>query len=427
MSTDSMNAKPMALPALKAGIEAIQIEHEGKPAVLLRDQEGLNEQSMAITMPAFMIAMMLDGAATVSDIQTNFSKATGQLIKPEEINGLISALEKADLLETPSLQEKRRQTLQDFIDNPIRKAAHMKGGYPADRMELATFLGKFFQDPKGPNKQMSAVPSKPAPHGIFAPHIDFHRGGPAYAWIYQALSECERPDVIVALGVAHMSPNSPWVFTNKSYETPYGVVAVASDVYKDLQSCLWYDVTAEQVVHRTEHSLEFQALWLQYLWRDNTPPWVPILCSSFDQFCSDRAPSTIASIENAINKMGAALKARQERGEKIMILAGVDLAHVGPRFGDELTLGPELEARVEKEDRASLELALKGDADALYMSVVAGDHWRKWCGLSAIYTALRLMRFLSPNNTVRGNLLTYGQAPDPAGGLVSFTGVIFPR
>jgi AmmeMemoRadiSam system protein B len=423
MSTDANTA----LPALKTGIEAIQIEHQGKPAVLLRDQEGINDQPMAITMPGFMIATMLDGSSTVADIQTHFSKATGQLLKPEEITSLVSALEKADLLETPSLQQKRRRVLQEFADSPVRKPAHMQGGYPENRLELATFLGKFFQDPKGPNKQMSAAPSKPAPIGVFAPHIDFYRGGPAYAWTYQALSECERPDVIVALGVAHMSPNSPWVFTNKSYETPYGAVAVAPDVYKDLESSLWYDVDADQFVHRTEHSLEFQALWLKYLWRDNTPPWVPILCSSFDAFCPDRAPSTVKSIDDAINAMGAALKSLQERGKKVMILAGVDLAHVGPRFGDELKLGPELEARVEQEDRASLAHALSGDADALYLSVVAGDHWRKWCGLSAIYTALRLMKFLSPSGTVRGELLTYGQAPDPAGGLVSFTGVLFPR
>jgi AmmeMemoRadiSam system protein B len=427
MSTELPETKFAALPPLKVGIEAIQIEHEGKPAVLLRDQEGLNEQSMAITMPAFMIAMMLDGNSTVADIQSNFSKTTGQLIKPEEINGLVKALEKADLLETPSLQEKRRRTYQEFVDSPVRKPAHARGGYPADRLELATFLGKFFQDPKGPNKQMSSAPTKPAPLGLFSPHIDFHRGGPAYAWTYQALSECERPDVIVALGVAHMSPNSPWVFTNKSYETPYGPVPVAAGVYKDLQSCLWYDVAVDQSVHRTEHSLEFQALWLKYLWRDNTPPWVPILCSSFDPFCSDRAPSTIASIENAINAMGAALKARQDKGEKVMILAGVDLAHVGPRFGDELKLGAELEARVEKEDRVALDLALKGDADAMYLAVVADGHWRKWCGLSAIYTALRLMKILSPAGSIHGELLTYAQAPDPAGGLVSFTGALFPR
>jgi hypothetical protein len=95
MSTDTSNPPADALPALKPGIEAVQIDHQGKPAVLLRDQEGLNEQSMAITMPAFMIAMMLDGRTTIADIQSQFSKATGQLLKADEITGLVKALEKA--------------------------------------------------------------------------------------------------------------------------------------------------------------------------------------------------------------------------------------------------------------------------------------------------------------------------------------------
>ena len=99
---------------------------------------------------------------------------------------------------------------------------------------------------------------------------------------------------------------------------------------------------------------------------------------------------------------------------------------MGPRFGDEEKLGPELEKRVEAEDRKSLEFALKGDADSMYLSVVQGNHWRKWCGLSAIYTALRLAAILSPSKC-EGRLLTYGQAADPMGGLVSFTSAIYPR
>jgi len=414
------------LPPLKAGIEAVQIEHEGQQMVMLRDQEGLNPNSIAITMAGFLIAMMLDGQNTVSDVQTLFSKNTGALIKPEEIQTLVSQFEKADLLETEALQKKRQLVLKQFADNPNRPAVHVNTGYPENTLDLAAMLGKFFQDPKGPGKQVPSAPTEPAPLALFAPHIDFHRGGPAYAWAYQALGSCRPPDLIVGLGVAHMSPNSPWVMTQKNYETPYGAVPYSKELYADFQSALWYDASVDQWAHRTEHSLEFQALWLKYLWRDKTPAWLPILCSSFDRFCPDRAPSTVPAIEDGINKIGEKLKARQAAGQKILILAGVDLAHVGPRFGDEEKLGPELEKRVEEEDRKSLELALKGDADAMYLSVVKGGHWRKWCGLSAIYTALRLMKILSPEK-LEGKLLTYGQAPDPMGGLVSFTSVIFPR
>jgi len=104
------------------------------------------------------------------------------------------------------------------------------------------------------------------------------------------------------------------------------------------------------------------------------------------------------------------------------VLAGVDLAHVGPHFGDELKLGPEVEKKVEAEDRASMEHALKLDADPFYLSVVADGHWRKVCGLSALYTSVRWLKALGAKP---GELLTYGQAPDPRGGLVSFAGAIY--
>lgn len=415
-----------ALPPLKPGVEAIQIEHEGKPAILLRDQEGLTDEPLAVTFPGYLVAMFLDGKNTVADIQTQFSKNTGQLIRPEEIEMMVKELDKAHLLETDVLKKKRRDVMEAFEANPLRKGFHVKGGYPENTMELATFFGKFFQDPKGPAKQMVANPTKPSPAILVAPHIDFHRGGPAYAWAYQALSECEPPDLIVALGVAHMSPRSPWVVTSKNYETPYGPISTSSDLVDDFKKSLWYDVSSDQWAHRTEHSLEFQAVWLKYLWREKTPPWIPVLCSSFDSYCSDRAPSAIASIKQGLDKIGAKLKARQAAGQKIMILAGVDLAHVGPRFGDNEKLGPELEKRVEAEDRKSLEFALKGEADAMFMSVMEGGHWRKWCGLSALYTALHLKSFLSSTPSP-GQMMTYGQAPDPAGGLVSFTSILFPR
>ena len=65
------------------------------------------------------------------------------------------------------------------------------------------------------------------------------------------------------------------------------------------------------------------------------------------------------------------------------------------------------------------------DADDFYMSVVADEHWRKVCGLSALYTALRLIKILKDDASTPGQLLTYGQAEDPLGGVVSFASAIY--
>jgi AmmeMemoRadiSam system protein B len=304
---------------------------------------------------------------------------------------------------------------------------HLDGFSTADKLDAAVRLGGFFKDSKGPGKEFSSSPSGTPPVGLMSPHIDFHRGGPAYAWAYQALSETPAPDLIVTFGVAHMSPNSPWVMTRKAYQTPYGDMAVHTDLYGEFEKALWYSPTADEWTHRLEHSLEFQAFWLRYLWRDKTPAWLPVLTSSFERFCQDRPPSTIPTIEGAIQKMGDILKKRQDNGEKILILAGVDLAHVGQRFGDEIELTPDVRQKIETEDRVSLKHAMALEADEFYMSAIVDKHWRKNCGLSALYTSLRLIEILQGSSKKSGELLTYGQADDPLGGVVSFASALWKK
>jgi MEMO1 family protein len=414
------------LPAFRRGLEAIEIEHEGKPMILLRDHEGLLAQPLAITPAAFFIAMMLNGQTRADEISQVLSKSTGQLVSTDQIHNVIREFEKMELIETPAVQEKRRQVVVDFINNPVRPAYLKNTAYPEGMLDLAVQFGKYFNDPSGPGKQAATSPSRlMSALGVVSPHIDFHRGGPAYAWTYQALSECPPPDIVVALGVAHMSPNSPWVMTPKAFETPYGPLAANEDVYKEIAASLWYNVREEEAVFRTEHSLEFQAVWLKYLWRDKAPAWVPILCSSFDRFCDTRAPSSIATIEDALQKIGASLLKRHQSGQRVMILAGVDMAHVGARFGDEMEMTSDIRAKIEKEDRDSINHLLSRDADAFYLSVVKDNHWRKWCGLSALYTSIRLINILAQGKPVESSLLTYAQAEDPVGGVVSFAGMIY--
>jgi AmmeMemoRadiSam system protein B len=413
------------LPPMKRGVEAVQFEHEGKPMVMLRDQEGLADQTIAVTLPGFVLAMMLNGQNTIADVQSAFAQATGQLISPAEINGLVSELDKAELLETATVARKRQKILDDFRASSVRPAVHIGGGYPESPMELAVQLGKFFRDPKGPQKEIPSNPLGAPPQALVAPHIDFTRGGPAYAWAYQALGECSPPDLVVALGVAHASPPAPWTATKKSYATPYGPMEVDVDLYKEFQDTLWYPADAEEPVHRTEHSLEFQALWLKYLWRERAPKWLPVLCSSFEIWAENDVPSKLANVDAALKAFGQKLRARQAKGQRILLLAGVDLAHVGPRFGDEIELTPAVEKKIEDEDALSMTLALKGDADGFYRSVMQDGHWRKVCGLSALYTTLRLLKEIAPS--AEGKKLTYGQAPDPLGGIVSFVSAVYPR
>ncbi len=423
MAPDAAHALPW--PPLRADLDIAPAEREGRPVFVVYDRERLMESALALAPAALAVAALFDGRRSSVDVAEELSRQAGVPVSEETVDRVGRQLAAARLLDTEEVAELRRRALERFKRNPARPSA-LAGSFPADGTALASLLGGFFLDAKGPGKAPSAKsPAAAPPVGAIAPHIDFQRGGPAYAWSYGALAECEPPDAVVALGVAHMSPPSPWTLTRKEYETPFGPMKVDAQLYEAVAGRLWYDPLADEWAHRQEHSLEFQALWLRYLWRERTPPWVPILTSTFERFTGDAAPSAAPAVEGAIAAIGREL-ARLGRGRRILVLAGVDLAHVGPRFGDALTLGPELERKVEQEDRRSLDLALRLDADAFYLSVAAAGRWRKVCGLSALYTGLRWMRDLGAGGGC-GRLLSYGQAPDPLGGLVSFASAVFSR
>jgi AmmeMemoRadiSam system protein B len=408
---------------LRARLEAVPSEEDGKPVFVLRDLEELTDKPLALSGGGMLLASLLDGARTASQLRDEFLKNSGVVIETAAILDLVNALDAAGYLETPPVAGRRREAAERFRGNPKRPAVFAGPSYPAEPLLLAGRLGSFFSADAGPGKEKSNEPLRPAPVGLIAPHIDFTRGGPAYAWAYQALSERRPPDVVVALGVAHVSPDSPWIFTPKTYETPFGPMEVDDELYQKMASRVWYEPRADEWVHKNEHSLEFQAVWLKYLWREKAPKWVPILVSSFERFSPDEAPSRVATVEKALKDLGEILKAERAKGRAVMILNGIDLAHVGPRFGDDLDVTPELEEKIEAEDRKSLVAALALDADGFYRSVVADGHWRKVCGLSALYTGLRLIKALGAGEP--GRLLAYGQAPDPAGGLVSFASAIY--
>jgi hypothetical protein len=412
------------LPALRARLEAVPDVENGQPVFVLRDLEELTDKPLALSGGGMMLISLLDGQRTAAQLRDLFLKNTGSVLELPVILDLVRALDQAGYLETSAVADKRRKSLEAFKSSGRRPAVFAGPSYPAEPLALAGALGSFFKAENGPGKEKADGALGRSPAGLVAPHIDFARGGPAYAWAYQALSERTPPDVIVALGVAHVSPDSPWTFTPKKYETPFGAMEVDDELYDDLSRKVWYEPRADEWVHKNEHSLEFQAVWLRYLWREKTPPWVPILVSSFERFSPDEAPSKIPTIEKALKDFGAVVRAHQAKGRRVMVLCAIDLAHVGPRFGDDLEITLQLEKKIENEDRRSLVDAMALDADGFYRSVIADEHWRKVCGLSALYTGLRLMKDLE-GVASPGRLLTYGQAPDPAGGIVSFASALF--
>ncbi|MEF3279483.1 MAG: AmmeMemoRadiSam system protein B [Elusimicrobiota bacterium] len=403
-------------PLLRSEIEILPARDEKQDAnfILIRDKEGLTDKSLIMPFEMLIIIGMFDGNTSIKDIQTEIMKETKTLLPESELIHIVKELDDAYFLENERSKELREKIISEFKNSNVRKPIHSGLSYPKEILELTSFMSKFYRIEK-------ITPISPVT-GAISPHIDFHRGGRVYAATYAKLNNSIKPEVIIAFGTSHRGGNSPFILTPKKYETPYGLIEVDKEIYDKFKEILWYDPDAEEYYHKNEHSLEFQAVWLKYIWREETPKWIPILTSNFERFASDSPPSKIETVEKLFKETENFIK-ELAKNKKVLILAGADLSHVGPRFGDPIEITPQLKSEIEKKDKEKIDKILNLDPDGFYMSVMSEKNATNICGLSAIYSALRMIKALNPNS--KPELLDYSQADDPFGGFVSFASIVF--
>jgi hypothetical protein len=128
-----------------------------------------------------------------------------------------------------------------------------------------------------------------------------------------------------------------------------------------------------------------------------------------------RRPEQERPVARFLDALGETVAAS---GRRVAFVAGADLAHVGPRFGDARPVSRQHAARLAAADRATLATVSAGDADGFFDDVARDGDARRICGLSPIWALLRA------TGGAPGELRHYGQTPDPQC-LVSFGSVVF--
>jgi len=414
-----------AVPRLRA-VEAFPVEHEGRSCIALRDPAGYTDAIVLLHGPLLEIVSLFDGGHTVADIQAAVMRRHGQLVERRQIAEIAEALDQQGFLDSPGFADRRAVIDGAFLASPTRPATHAGGAYAGEPGELRAMLDGFFAPPDGPgpiDSGRAAEPEgrgqSPAPEvrGVIAPHIDFHRGGAAYAWAYRELAERSRADLFVILGTCHAGMEHPFALTRKDYASPLGDVPVDRDFVDALAKRARQDCFGSELAHRVEHSIELQAVFLRHLYADRRDvSIVPVLASfAHEAMHRGQRPDDDARVPRFLEALAETIAASRRR---VALIAGADLAHVGPRFGDPEPVGaPEL-ARIEREDVAMLESVAAGDPQAFFESVASDGDRRRICGYSPIYALLRSLRGAS------GSVKRYGQWPDP-NGVVSFASVVF--
>jgi len=383
-------------------------------AVVLRDTEGVTPKVASIPGPLFPVLARFTGALTIEQIAAEATAELGVAISAGIVRKLARDLDEALFLESPRYQAERSRVEAEFVRSPVRHATHAGGAYHADPAKLKAYLTHDCLGSAGPKEKNGQV------RGLVAPHIDPWRGKRGYGHAYGLLGAGLRQEVdtFVLLGTSHAPMREPFALCRKTFATPLGGIEVDDGAVDAIAERSPFDPFTDVFNHKREHSLEFQAVFVKHLMGEKPARIIPILCGIGESQRTGRCPQDDPRSEPFLNAVRAVV---ERHAHRTVVIAGADLAHVGPRFGDPAAYDVQQRKRLERIDRASLELAAEQAHRDFFFHVQGDLDSRRVCGLGPIYALLRAL----PDGC-RGQLEHYEQTIDPQeGSIVSHAAMAF--
>jgi len=374
--------------------------------LVLRDTHGIASGHACIPPELVPVVARFTGEHAYEHIARDASAETGVEISVELVRRLADELDEALFLDSPTYHRARANVEHDFATAPIRRAAHAGGAYSNEAADLRKYLDEHCL---GRGQRAVEELDGHGSHivGLVAPHIDPWRGAVGYGHAYSALAARLPPDAdtFVVFGTSHAPMREPFALCRKSFDTPLGVVSADLDAIDELAGAARFDPYADQFNHKREHSLEFQVVFLKHLLGDKPVRIVPILAGLGYHQANGGDPAKDADVESFLDTVRNLV---ENRSGRTVVIAGADLAHVGPRFGDRHAMSDRERIHLEETDRESLARAVERDPSAFWHDVARDLDTRRVCGLAPIYALLKSL----PTRTAP---VTNGHGPARAG------------
>ncbi len=405
------------LPALRH-IEVLPLDgEEGSPQAtfLLRDPQQLCDRSLSVTGPVLFCLQCFDGATQVATLAELWREASeGQELPLEQLEGMVRELDEVYLLHNDRAKARLQEVRQEFAAATVR-STH----YGGESAAVAEILDGLYRQAETPNPAEIAAEDNDLGL-LLAPHIDYARGQTAWPLAYRHLKRHFNGDVILLLGTNHQFHETPLALTRKVYRTPLGDVRTDVELVDRLAAALPFDAFADEFCHRDEHSIELAATALKHLYGDQCPAIVPVLCGSLDEFVAAGVdPEThplVQQVREALRQLVAHV------GPRLTVLASVDLAHIGPQFGDiDPVDDPTLEHSLARDSELMRAIAT-GNPQTFSSAILAERNTRHVCGVAAIYFGLSCQ----PVEGAIDSSLHYWKSEDGYGA-VSFTAMALKR
>ncbi len=400
------------LPRLRTNLDFLPSPVPDKPGLVIRDPFQYSDATLIVPPSLVACLEFFDGGHSSLDLREYLVRSTGELDTGRIEQHLIDTLSAAGFLEDEAFLRRKQDTERAFAEAPVREPSHAGSGYPDEKSELTRTFDEYLnRGHQGADRRENLL-------AIAAPHVSPFGGIDAYRAAYSALSPNDAGRTFVILGTSHYGEPDRLGLTRKPFVTPYGETIPDTRLIDEIFDKSGAATTMEDYCHAIEHSIEFQVVFLQHLFGPQIRI-VPILCGSYaNSIYRGGAPESNDGVNRMLGALGE-IAARE--GEKLLWVLGVDMAHMGRRYGDSFTAladHGEME-EVARRDRARTSCMESGDARGFWDLVQENHDDLKWCGSAPIYT------FLKAIPQARGRLLHYQQWNIDDQSVVSFAGMHF--
>jgi len=403
-----MDAMSARMPALRQDLDVMPSPVADRPGLLVRDPMGFAEGMLIVPPPLIPLLAIFDGQSDVADVKAALVRQAGDVRAAAVVDQLLEAFGDGGFLVDDTYAARRAAKERAFAEAPVRPPAHAGSAYPDEPEALARTLDGWLAGARRPRPDLVA---------IAAPHVSPEGGWRSYAAAFGALDPSLAGRTFVVLGTSHYGQAETFGLTRKPFATPFGETTADAGIVGELERA---GGTAEDYCHAVEHSIEFQVVFLQHLFGPAVRV-VPILCGPF---AAATRGDGLPEDDPAVGRFLDALRALFEReGERLFFVLGVDLAHVGRRYGDPESARAHERGmiRVSERDRDRLERVRDGDATGFWRLVQEDADDLKWCGASPLYAFSRTVAH------ARGEILEYEQWNIDAESVVTFAGLSVPR
>jgi MEMO1 family protein len=404
------------LAALRRNLEMVPSPVPDRPGLLLRDPFRYSEVVLVIPPPVVPCLAFFNGRYGEGQVREALMGLTGDPRVGEFLVHLSETLSGAGFLEDDAFQRMRDARHREFASAERRAAVHAGSAYPASADPLQEAMAQYMDG--APAAPPEAAPAAGKLIGIAAPHVSPEGGWRSYRAAYAALTPADEDRTFVILGTSHYGEPERFGLTRKPFLTPFGQTVIDTALVDELVEAGGDGVVLEDYCHSIEHSIEFQVVFLQHLFGAGIRI-VPVLCGPFAR--STAGPGRPEDDEGVRRFLGALGEMAAREGRRLLWVLGVDMAHVGRRYGDERSarVGDGSMVRVEARDRARIDRIAEGSAAEFWELVQHKRDDLRWCGASPFYAFLHAVR------PPRGDLLLYEQWNIDESSVVSFAGLSF--